>query len=265
MGKRNKDINREEMFSKTKEITNHYENKVILDNNAICVQADCMDFLNNLKQKNIIVDAIITDPPYNISKPNNFNTLNRVGIDFGEWDKNFDITAWINIASYLVKPGGTIIVFSAWREMGDIARVLEDNGFIVKTMLRWEKKNPMPRNVNRLYVSDVEYAIWAIKNGGTWTFNKGNCSYRRPKYESGVVCGKERLGHPTQKSINIMKEIIETHTNENDIILDPFSGSFTTMESSIILKRKFLGCELDKKWIKVAENRYRLQKEQNKI
>ena len=50
MAKRNKDINREEMFSKTKEITNHYENKVFLDNNAICVQADCMDFLNKLKQ-----------------------------------------------------------------------------------------------------------------------------------------------------------------------------------------------------------------------
>ena len=51
MAKRNKDINREEMFSKTKEITNHYENKVFLDNNAICVQADCMDFLNKLKQR----------------------------------------------------------------------------------------------------------------------------------------------------------------------------------------------------------------------
>lgn len=34
------------------------------------------------------VDAIITDPPYNISRDNNFKTMGRAGIDFGEWDKD---------------------------------------------------------------------------------------------------------------------------------------------------------------------------------
>ena len=34
------------------------------------------------------VDAIITDPPYKISRDNNFKTMNRAGIDFGEWDKD---------------------------------------------------------------------------------------------------------------------------------------------------------------------------------
>ena len=251
-----KDINREEIFNKVFDITKTYENKAILKDKAICVEANAIHLLKQLNDNNIMVDAIITDPPYNISKPNNFNTLNRAGIDFGEWDKNFDMTSWITIASNLVKPGGAIIIFSAWREMGDIAKALENNDFVVKTMLRWVKKNPMPRNVERLYVSDVEYAVWAIKKGDKWTFNKGDCSYRRPEYSSGVVCGKERLGHPTQKSIHIMKEIIETHTNENDIIIDPFSGSFTTMAACISTNRKFIGSELEGKWIEIAKERF---------
>ena len=51
-----------------------------------------------LKQNNIKVNHIITDPPYNISQDNNFNTMKnpRKGVDFGEWDKNFDLYNWIS-------------------------------------------------------------------------------------------------------------------------------------------------------------------------
>ena len=50
-----------------------------------------------IKQK-IKVDHVITDPPYNISKANNFATMSnakRQGVDFGEWDKGFDLLGWI--------------------------------------------------------------------------------------------------------------------------------------------------------------------------
>lgn len=247
-------INREISFKNS--ILSINENKsFVLDNKCVCVNSDCIPYMKKLKENNVLFDAIITDPPYNISKKNNFNTLNRAGIDFGEWDKLFDISGWIDYAIPILKPGGNIIIFSAWREMGNIAQSLEQNNCEVKTLIRWCKKNPMPRNVDRLYVSDVEYAIWGVKKGGKWTFNKGDCSYRRPLYESGVVCGKERVGHPTQKSIQVMKNIILTHTNENDIIFDPFSGSFTTMESALSCNRKFVGTELDEKWIDIAQNR----------
>ena len=66
------------------------------------------------------IDAIITDPPYNISRQNNFTTMGRAGIDFGEWDKGFDLTSWIDIAAPLLKKGGNIVIFNSWTNMSYI-------------------------------------------------------------------------------------------------------------------------------------------------
>lgn len=248
-------INREQMIERCNSFTNDTK-KIVYDNKALAINYNALKYIKKLQEHNIIFDAIITDPPYNISKDNNFNTLNRQGIDFGEWDKNFDICEWINLINPIIKKGGSVIIFSAWREMGNIATTLEENGFVVKTLIKWEKKNPMPRNSTRLYMSDTEYAIWAVKKGAKWTFNKpNNVPYLRPLYTSGVVCGKERVGHPTQKSLKIMREIIETHTNPGDLILDPFSGSFTTMIAALQTNRLFVGTELDVKLMDVAKKR----------
>ena len=65
---------------------------------------DSMIVMNSLKKES--VDAIITDPPYNISRDNNFASMGRAGIDFGEWDKDFDLTSWIKVAQPLLKRGG---------------------------------------------------------------------------------------------------------------------------------------------------------------
>ena len=83
------------------------------------------------------VDLILTDPPYNISVKNNFHTLKgRHGIDFGEWDKGFDLTGWIPNAIRILKSGGNIIIFNAWRNMGQIADMLEQNGCLIKEMIQ---------------------------------------------------------------------------------------------------------------------------------
>ncbi|GAA9350910.1 hypothetical protein TH0610_07960 [Helicobacter pylori] len=52
--------------------------------------------------------------------------------------------------------------------------------------------------------------------------------------------------HPTQKSLALMEKIISTHTNPNDIVLDPFMGSGTTGLACKNLKRNFIGIELEK-------------------
>ena len=53
-------------------------------------KGDCLEVMDKLIEQGTIFDAIITDPPYNISRDNNFKTMGRSGIDFGEWDKDFD-------------------------------------------------------------------------------------------------------------------------------------------------------------------------------
>ncbi|MBF7046557.1 site-specific DNA-methyltransferase [Campylobacter volucris] len=203
-------------------------------------------------------DAIITDPPYNISKKNNFHTLNnkRQGVDFGEWDKEFDTCKWIEYFSPLVAKNGSVVIFCSYLYISFIIKKLENCGFVTKDILRWEKTNPMPRNINRRYVQDCEFAIWAVKKGAKWVFNKPlDSKYLRACFKTSLVSGKEKTSHPTQKSLDLMKQIIQIHTNENDLICDPFMGSGTTGVASIDLKRKFVGIELDKKYFKIAKDR----------
>lgn len=202
-------------------------------------------------------DAIITDPPYNISKKNNFFTLagNRNGIDFGDWDKNFDLTSWIEKFYSKLKQGGTVLIFCSFLYVSHIADELKRIGADVKDLIKWTKTNPMPRNIDRRYVMDTEFAIWAVKPKAKWTFNKGLVKYRRAHYFSPTVLGKERTQHPTQKSLKLMMEIIKTHTKKGDCIVDPFMGSGTTGEASIKLKRKFIGIEINDEYFDIAKKR----------
>ncbi|MDE5548909.1 MAG: DNA (cytosine-5-)-methyltransferase, partial [Clostridia bacterium] len=80
-----------------KQICAELDNDIIEDKNYTLYLGNAYTIIDELIKKDIKVDHIITDPPYNISHENNFNTLKRprVGIDFGEWDKNFDLFSWI--------------------------------------------------------------------------------------------------------------------------------------------------------------------------
>lgn len=216
----------------------------------------------DLQQRGVLVDHIITDPPYNISAKNNFKTMasaSRQGVDFGEWDKTFDLYSWIPEYAKLLKKGGTFIIFTSYRYISYvIAKLEETNNIVVKDIIKWIKSNPMPRNINRRYVQDTEYAIWAVKKGEKWVFNKPmDTSYLRAEFHTATVSGNERTKHPTQKSLMLMKDIIKIHTNINESILDPFMGSGTTGVAAINLDRKFIGIEIDKEYYSIAEKRIR--------
>ena len=113
---------------------------------------DCVIGMQELQ--NNTVDAIITDPPYNIARDNNFKSMGRAGIDFGEWDKGFDLISWLPIAIEKLKKGGNIIIFTSWKSTTPIIKELEKINCEVKDMIRVEKSNPMPRNRDRRFVTD---------------------------------------------------------------------------------------------------------------
>lgn len=220
---------------------------------------DAYVFLKDLVRLNVQVDHIITDPPYNISKANNFSTMksaHRQGVDFGEWDKSFDLVNWISDAEKILLPGGTFIVFNSYRNLTPIIEKMEACGLVVKDVIKWIKTNPMPRNIDRRYVQDTEYAIWAVKPKNPWVFNKKpDKPYLRAEYRTSTVSGSERTIHPTQKSEKLMREIIEVHSNKGDVILDPFMGSGTTGVAAINARRRFIGCEISDDYFKIATER----------
>jgi DNA modification methylase len=219
---------------------------------------DNLIIIDEFVNKKIKFDAIITDPPYNVSRTHQlgFSNMGRSGMNYGHWDYDFNQLKWLENIDKIIKPGGTIIIFNDWKNLSAIADFLEMKNFITKDLIRWEKKNPMPRNVNRRYVSDCEYALWMVKKGDKWTFNKSkHKSYLRPLYKTGVVIGGRNRLHPTQKNLDLMIEIIKVHTNKEDTVFDPFMGSGTTGLACKLLNRNFVGVEIDDKYFDISKER----------
>ena len=59
-----------------------------------------------------------------------------------------------------------------------------------------------------------------------------------------VSSATERTGYPTQKPIKLLERIIKCSSNEDDIVLDPFAGSGTTLEAAYNLDRKYIGFDI---------------------
>ena len=66
---------------------------------------------------------------------------------------------------------------------------------------------------------------------------------------------KERCGYPTQKPILLLERIIELCTDEDDLVLDPFCGSGTTLVASKLLNRRYLGIDKSKDAVELSESR----------
>ena len=215
---------------------------------------DCNKGMNKMIKENQKVDLIIADPPYVISKKSQFHTMKdrknpRNGTDFGDWDKEFNNKPWLKKSYELLNKGGSLIVFNDFKKATEIIDYAQSLGFIYKDTLIWKKTNPMPINRDRRYVPDVEMMIWFVKPGNKWTFNRQN-----DKYESSILSFPSESGggykryHPTQKPIKLIEYLIKLHSNENDLVLDPFMGSGATAISSIRTNRNYIGFELEEKY-----------------
>jgi len=217
---------------------------------------DCLEGMKLIEGRS--VDCIITDPPYNISRKNNFTTMGaacRQGMDFGNWDKNFDILPVINQFPKILKNNANIVIFNSWENLGVIKEICKNNNIFIKRCLILNKSNPAPFNRNRMFVNDVEFALWGVYNNSSkptgWVFN------RKSKLEKCVINTTVQSSklHPTMKDIKVITYLVDTLTNKNDIVLDPFMGSGTTAVACKKLQRNFIGFEKDEKYYKICEER----------
>lgn len=211
-------------------------------------QGDCLEVMKGIKDGS--VDLLLTDPPYNVSQKSNFHTMGRKGVDFGEWDKEFNQEDWLRLACSKVKKGGSAVIWNAYKNIGVMTEVLKSEGFVVKELLIWRKSNPMPRNRDRLYVTSLEVALWAVKGKG-WTFNRQRDTYENAIFEYPTVHHSKRV-HPTQKPSTLWEDLLLIHSNEGDVVLDCFSGSGVTATTCTKLGRNFIGIELDENYVDIA-------------
>jgi DNA modification methylase len=201
----------------------------------------------------------LTDPPYAISRKTGFasvgeNSVERfaVSMEFGQWDEQeIDISRFAVAAYRALKKSGTAIVFYDVWKFNQLADAMTDAGFKQLRLIIWEKSNPVPLNSKRNYLSNSrEVAVLGVKEGkATFHSEYDNGVYRYPISHDG------KRHHPTQKPLSLMIDLVKKHSDEGQLIVDPFFGSGTTALAAIQANRCFAGCDISEEYVSVARKR----------
>jgi len=248
---------------------------------------DCVEGMNKLPSKS--VDLIIADPPYNLSKGNNWKWDRSVDLPgFGgawnkvmeKWDKmplidylNFT-NSWVTAANRVLKPTGSIWVFGTYHNIGIINFMFQLLEIEIINEVIWYKRNAFPNLSGRRLTASHETLLWA-HNGGkkrTYFFNyeeakNGLFSKDNLKKEGkqmrtvwDIPNNKSRTEikfgkHPTQKPLSIITRIIRLTSRKDDLCLFPFAGAGSDCVAAKMLGRKFLAFETDEEYLNITLKR----------
>ncbi len=211
-----------------------------------------------LKIESNSIDLILTDPPYFISRDSGFKSgkskkYNIIDIDFGEWDKgSFDLDFLFREYYRVLKKGGTLIFFYDIWKSTEVKQVADFYKFKQPRVCQWVKTNPVPVNSSVNYLSNsTEYFFTFVKDSKP-TFNS---KYDNGLYSYPICHGKERTKHPTQKPLSLIDDLIQKHSNPNDLVLDTFGGSGTTAVSCVKNNRNFIIIEKDLEFYNIINDR----------
>lgn len=205
---------------------------------------DCLKVMKKMTTDSI--NLTLTDIPYDFcsKKDNGLRT-----IDKGKADTlKFNLKEFLKEVYRITK--GTIIIFCGPNQISEIFNFFNELSLKKKGTTRqliWSKTNPSPMNGDYIYLSSVENAIWFRKPKSPFHAHCKKCVFEYPN-------GCSKL-HPTEKNINLIKELILDNTDENDIVFDPCFGSGCHLLAAKETNRKYIGCEIDKEFFEIGKNR----------
>ena len=227
-------------------------------------------------------DMIFADPPYNLSNGGfTVHAGKRVNVHKGDWDKSKGFKEdldfhlkWIEECKRLLKPNGTIWISGTYHSIYQCGYALQANGYHILNDIAWYKPNASPNLSGRYFTASHETLIWARKSkdarhyfnykfmkNGDWhatDFIKKDGKQMRSIWSIPTPKPWEKKfgKHPTQKPMALLERIIHAATKEGDSILDPFTGSSTTGIVAHALNRKFIGIDLEEKYLKLSIQRF---------
>lgn len=211
------------------------------------------------------VDALITDPPYSsggqfrgdrtqatgtkyssatILATADFAGDNRDQRSFLVW-----MNLWLHEALRVVKPGGTCVLFSDWRQLPTMTDALQVGGWVWRGVVPWVKPGARPAFKQRAYLNQCEYVVWGTV--GSAARDNGETKPLPGFYQAPAPRERE---HQTQKPLEVMRGLV-TICPEGGTVLDPFAGSGTTGVAAILEGRNFIGVELTEHYHAVASER----------
>lgn len=239
------------------------------DKNFNLLHGDTMQLLPQFDFK---FDMIFADPPYFLS--NDGLTIENgkiVSVNKGTWDKsegnqfiNDFNKKWLTQIKNKMKEDATIWISGTAHNIFSVGQILLELDFKILNIITWEKTNPPPNFSCRYFTHSTEQIIWARKNEKIPHYfnyelmkqiNKDKQMkdvWRLPAIASWE---KSQGKHPTQKPLSLLSRIILASTKESSWILDPFTGSSTTGIAANLLNRKFLGIDMEDKFLQISKNR----------
>ncbi len=241
-------------------------NTTWLDKMMAKIDLRCGDALEELKTLgDESVDLIVADPPYNLGKDYGNNH------DFKDFDEYMAFTKlWLTQAKRVLKPHGTIYVFMGVRFISYLYGILDRdlqlyfNSWVVwhytqgigKTkgfsprhddILVFNKSKDFVFNLDDVRVPQKSYReknnMRGANPGDVWQFS--HVHYSNPN----------RQDHPTQKPEGLIERIVLASSHQGDTVLDPFSGSGTTLRVCQQLERDVIGFELNPTYIELTKAR----------
>ena len=247
----------------------HQENNVSLIKNKIFNKSseDMNELVDNC------VSLTVTSPPYNIGKDSDlelsdeeyWKMINKVFSETYRVTKSGGRLV-VNVANLGRKP---YIPFSKY-----FTEALNEIGFIMRGEIIWQKSKGANANfawgswlsASNPVIRDIhEYCLVfskdSMKNssGGKSTIEKDEFMESTLSIWNITPEKAKKIGHPAPFPVELPKKFINLYSFKDDLILDPFIGSGTTAIASKLLKRKYVGYEINKNYIEIANNRLEIE------
>ena len=247
----------------------HQENNVSLIKNKLFNKSseDMNELVDNC------VSLTVTSPPYNIGKDSDlelndeeyWKMINKVFSETYRVTKSGGRLV-VNVANLGRKP---YIPFSKY-----FTEALNEIGFIMRGEIIWQKSKGANANfawgswlsASNPVIRDIhEYCLVfskdSMKNssGGKSTIEKDEFMESTLSIWNITPEKAKKIGHPAPFPVELPKKFINLYSFKDDLILDPFIGSGTTAIASKLLKRKYVGYEINKNYIEIANNRLEIE------
>lgn len=203
--------------------------------NAV-LEGDCAEVMKTLPSAS--VDFVLTDPPYIVDyRDRRGQTLTNDRTSKGIRE------AWKEVARVL-KPNTLCLSFYSWQHIDEFASAWNLAGLTRAGHVVFAKR----------YASAQRYVRYSHE-----------CAYLLAKGAPAVpdrpipdllewhYSGNRR--HPTEKSIETLRPIIEAFTKAGNLVLDPYAGSGSTLVAAALLDRRYIGIEIEAKYCESAKRR----------
>ncbi|MCI5132992.1 MAG: adenine-specific DNA-methyltransferase [Candidatus Electrothrix sp. EH2] len=234
---------------------------------------------------NASIDLIFVDPPYNIGKKfANFTDKWPSDEEYAKW-----CYQWIDLCIKKLKKNGSMYIMTSTQAVPYLDLYIRNKLSILARIVWFYDSSGV--QAKKYYGSLWEPILFCVKDPKNYTFNTDDIlveaktgakrkliDYRgaEPKpYNTKKVPGNvwefprvryrmdEYENHPSQKPEALLERVIKASSNVGDIVLDPFSGTFTTCAVAQKLGRKSIGIEAQEEYIKTGLRRLNIQHELN--